>query len=867
MELLERERFLAELAAALTRVGTGTGHTVLVSGEAGIGKTALIEHFTGQHRQTTRILWGGCEALFTPRPLGPLRDIAQQTEADLLALLDAEAPRASIFSAFLRELQSSAHPTVAVLEDIHWADEATLDLTKFLGRRIHRTRALLILTYRDDELGAHHPLRAVLGDLPGPTVTRLGLPPLSDAAVRSLAQRAGRSAEGLHTATGGNPFFVTEVLASGEGDVPPTVRDAVLARAARLSPAARDVVELAAVVPTRMERWLLDRVLAPASSALDECAEAGTLKVDEGTLSFRHELARRALEEALPPARLQALHAQVLRVLEDRPASDVDVARLVHHASHAGDGAAVLQFAPMAARQASALGAHRQAAAHYAAALRHAVALPLEDRAELLDGHSYECHLFGEMEEALRSREAALRIWRQLGSQEKEGQSLRWLSRLNYFLGRTREARDYAAQAVELLEALPPGSELAMAYSNRAQLHMLALETTEAVRWGAKAIELARKLRDHETLVHALHNVGMAEYLAGDDRGRAKLEENLRLALEDGFEEHAARAFNNLVATAVRDRDYARAERYLVDGIIYCTDRDLDSWSLNLRAWRSRVNFDRGRWAEAVEEATAVLMTHGLAAVHKIQALTVLGHVRVRRGDPGAVSFLDEARDLAAGMGELHRIAPAAAARAETAWLRAKPQDTLAEARDAFELARDWGHPWVLGELALWMWRAGGLTEPPPGAAEPYTLQIARDWRAAADAWERIGCPYERAMALADGDEKARKAALGILDGLGAAPAAEIVRRGLKAQGVRDIPRGPRAATRSNPAGLTARELEVLALLAKGLQNVEIAARLFVSAKTVDHHISAILAKLNVRSRKQAVAAASRLGIIPESPY
>src|SRR5688500_17222350 len=220
MELLEREQFLDELEGILTQVAGGKGRFVLVSGEAGIGKTSLVEWFAEAHKKQARVLWGACDALFTPRPLGPLYDIAHQTQGNLLELLEEEAPRASIFSAVLDELEDGRGPAIAVIEDVHWADEATLDLLKFLGRRINRINSLLIVTYRDDEVGVDHPLRLVLGDLPHRSVARFRLAPLTEGGVNTLAERSGRRIEDLYSVTGGNPFFVTEALASKESGVP-----------------------------------------------------------------------------------------------------------------------------------------------------------------------------------------------------------------------------------------------------------------------------------------------------------------------------------------------------------------------------------------------------------------------------------------------------------------------------------------------------------------------------------------------------------------------------------------------------------------------------------------------------------------------
>jgi len=866
MELLERDHYFEQLSVLFHTATTGNGRTVLVSGEAGIGKTALVEQFVSLHCRAARRLWGACEALFTPRPLGPLYDIAAQARGSLSTLMSRDTPRPMLFSAFLDELQKSASPTVVVFEDVHWADEATLDLIKFLGRRIPSLAVLSIITYRDDELGRDHPLWSVVGDLPSKAVARLRLTHLSEQAVTHLAQQAHRSAEQLYAITGGNPFFVTEVLASDSPGVPITVRDAILSRVARLSPAARTLLELASVVPTRTERWLLDAIQGSAASALEECVTSGMLSPDQTMVAFRHELARQAVESTLSPLSRQALHTQVLQALLSHGEDPSQAARLVHHATGAYDGALVVRYAPLAAQQASAQGAHREAAAQYAMALRYADRFPVERQAELFEGCAHECYLTTQIEEAAQARQAALRIWRQLDRPDKVGQTLRWLSRISWVLGKPGEAEQYAVEAMHLLETLPPGAELAMAYSNRAQLYMLAEDNAEAVRWGERAIALAESLGDVETLVHALNNVGTAQLDTQDDeQGRAKLERSLRLALERGWEEHAARAYTNLTCSAVDTRDYVRATRYLRDGIAYCTEHDLDTWGTYMMAWQAHARFEQGAWDDAAEEATRLLEQYRLASAAKIPALVVLGWVRVRRGDPGSAAVLDEARALALAMGELQRVAPVAAARAEAAWLQGNQERCLAEARVGYDLALvHEADPWTLGELSIWMWRAGGLSSAPGPIAEPFARQIAGDWRGAAALWVQIGCPYEQALALADGDASAQRSALALFERLGAQPAMALVRQRMRQQGIEGIPRGPRPSTRTNQAGLTIRQLEVLLLMAEGLPNAEIASRLSTSLKTVDHHVSAVLAKLDVHSRAQTISTAYQLGIIPK---
>ena len=859
MELLERERYLTDLTQWLHAVEEG-GCIVLVDGEAGIGKTSLLQAFSNQQRET-RVLWGACDALFTPRPLAPLHDIARQTQSALLAAVNSATNRNDIFNACLDELEHGEQALV-VFEDMHWADEATLDLLKFLGRRIARTRAMLMVSYRDDEVGSRHPLRSVIGDLPRASTRRVSVAPLSETAVAELARRAGRSAKGLHSVTGGNPLFVTEVLAAKADTVPVTVRDAVLARTSRLSPAARKIAELVCVVPGKADAWLVEQ--APSDDAtIEHCLNIGMLRGEDGSLAFRHELTRRAVEESLPlPVRRQ-LHAVILRAMLERPGSNISAARLIHHADGAADSEAVLRHAPVAAEQAAAVGAHREAAAHYATALRHAGTLSDEGRAELLDRLSYESYLIDQLAEAIAAREAALRLWQKVGNRTKEGDDLRWLARLHWFNGQSDVAQRHATQAIEVLEPLPHGRELAMAYSCLAQLHMLTYAKEPALLFGGKALALALQIGDQEIEIHALNNIGSAKLNSGDEAGRVDLERSLSLALTGHFEEHAARAYTNLSYQAVITRDYARAVDYVARGIAHSDEHDLDLFARYMRAIRAQVCLAHGDWDQAVELTEAILCKTDLAPLNKIAASTVLGVVRVRRGDPGVQPLLDAARDLAMPTGEIQRIGPVCAARAEAAWTKGDRAAVIAEASAGYEVAVSQGDVWAHGQLAYWLWRAGELTHAPARIAVPFALQIAGDWQAAAAAWEKLGCPYEQAMALADSaDERALREAFAIFERLGAVPMATHLRHTLRARGVRGIPRGPNEATRANPAGLTSKEIEILTLLAHGSSNAQLASQLHRSTKTIDHHVSAILEKLDVHSRTQAVAAAFELGII-----
>jgi DNA-binding CsgD family transcriptional regulator len=850
MELLERDKPLNELSAWL-QSAKGSGCIVLIAGEAGIGKTSLLQRFTSQQK-VLRNLWGACDALFTPRPLAPLHDIARQTRGALPELLDRRTGRDAIFSATLDELERT--PSVVVFEDMHWADEATLDLVKFLGRRIQRTRSMLLLSYRDDEVGPRHPLRFVVGDLPRAATHRLPLTALSAPAVERLALAAGRSVAGLHALTGGNPLFVTELLAAGADAVPTTVSDAVLARASRLSTHARELAELVCVIPTRADAWLIEK-LAVDESIIESCLSMGMVRHADGALAFRHELTRRAMQDALSQTRQQASHARVLALLMQR--ADISAARLAHHADGARDTAAVQKFAPLAAREAVAVGAHREAVAYFALALRYADSLGAEARAQLLEPLSYESYLTDQIERSIEARSAALAIWRESGNRLKEGDTLRWLSRLSWFAGRRADAEHYGDEAVGVLQALSAGPELAMAYSNRAQLDMLATRSAPAIEWAQRAIALAEAQQNDDILSHALNNLGAARIAAGEERGWEDLERSLRIALERGFQEHAARAYTNLGANGIATRDYARGFRWLNEGIAYCERHDLDSWFAYMRAWRARGSFEQCDWPAAAEDAESVARGPRTAPISRIPALIVLGHLRLRRGDPDAQSQFEQVRKLIAPMGELQRLAPLAVALAEAAWFAEDPDAVVREVRPAYELACTLPDIWSKGELAAWLWRVQALDCLPNDIAKPYALELAGNWRGAAELWMQYGCPYDHACMLAwYGDEEDKREALLIFERLGASPAAQLLRKQLRAQGVRGVPRGARPSTRANEYGLTRRESQILELLAQGLRNAVIAKRLFLSTKTVDHHVSAILSKLGVPSRAEAVAMA-----------
>jgi DNA-binding CsgD family transcriptional regulator len=861
--LVERSAVLDTLARDLGAVAGG-GRLALVAGEAGIGKTSLLRAFARAHPGVA-LWWGACDALQTPHPLAPLHDIARECRPRFAALL--AGPRPALFEAVLDELRRGGPPVLVVVEDAHWADEASLDWLKFLGRRIDHTRALLVVSFRDDEVGAGHPLRRVIGELPSAHLRRIDLPRLTQAGVEALARQAGRPAAGVHETTRGNPFFVTEVLRDGgAGGVPRTVQDVVLARYARLDEPAQALVRLASVLPGRIEHRLLDQLLAPAVQDVEAVLASGLLVAEDQALAFRHELARVAIETSLPAPVLQALHAQVLTALSAD--AGTAPARLVHHALRARDATAVSRHAPDAAAQAAERGAHREAAAQWRSAIEHGQPRDDEQRLHWLEQWAVESGVVGRFDDALQARRALEAAARKRGDDVATANQLSRQAMLNIGRMRHDEADLLSRQALALLEPLPPGPTHAFAWYQEAYLRMLNRDCDDSVIWARRALALAQSIGDEPASAAATAVLGTALLFIDYPQGTQLMEDALAQQLAAGRVQPAAVTLGNLGSGSGEVMQLANAERWLRESLALAVANEFDNQAYYCRAWLALTSLLRGRWDECAGWAAEVVGQDGVAGMSRLMALLALARLRVRRGDPGADAALDEGLALTGEHNTLQRIAPLRAARAEAALARGDATAAAGEVAAALPLAVAHRHPWLIGDLALWGWKAGALTEPPPGCALPHALEIRGDWRAAAMAWQQLDCPFEHARALADGDTPAQREALAIFERLGARPAAEAVRQRLKAAGAHDLPprlRGPRASTREQAFGLTTRELQVLQLLCDGLRNAEIAQRLHRSVRTVDHHLAAVFVKLGVDSRVAAIQAAQRHGLIAQS--
>ena len=833
MALLERGSFLDALDTYADDMRSGSGRCVLLSGEAGIGKTSLLTAFRSA-RSDVRWLWAACDGGFTPQPLGPLYEIAHAVGDPLRAAI-TNADRRAAFSAFLDELDAGG-PTVAVVEDVHWADDATLDWLRFLARRLVTRRALIVASYRDDEQSA---LRSVLADIAmQPCTRRMTLPALSQQAVRAMAGRDDVAE--LYRLTGGVPFYLDEVLHGDPGTIPPTVADLVAARVAALSPDARNLLDAAAILARPCPGEVIGQVAGSVPDALDECAASGALLHGADGFGYRHEITRLAVRAAIGPQRAAALHRRALDALE---ATGADAAELAHHAEAAGERARAFRYAVAAAAGAGALRSNREAAVQYGRALRFAEQATVRERAELHAGLAASLASVDRWEEATASCEQALALWREVGDRDKISDTLRMLSTCYWRLCRGADCVATAHAMMDLMRDGEDSPARGWAFAHFANATASAQDCQEAVR-------IARAVGDAELEANALDTLGAIRVDRGED-GLTELRAALQIACRDDLEKEAARAYANLYQAAVDVYEIVEHAGVYADGVAFCREHDLTTYGYCLRGAHAGALVRLGRYREAIEIVTQ-LLDQPISPVNRLSLLLPLGLAQVRSGDTGSVATLADAATLAITTDEPRWRLLLAIAQAQRAWLHGEPVDP-AWTDLALETQAD--QAWLHAELVLWLDRLGVRVETAARLPEPFRLEAAGQYEAAARWWASASCPFEEAMSLAaSGTESALRVALDRLTSLGAEAAAAQVRRRLRSIGANAIPSGPRPTTRAHPNGLTARQGEVLRLVQQGLSNSAIAARLVISERTTEHHVAAILAKFGVASRTELLA-------------
>lgn len=851
--LLERSAPLTEVQRALNRLQTGGSGVVVILGEAGVGKSSLLSAALAQAPPGIRILRGACDDLVAANPLGPVREAT----AGLLVAEKIDVGRPEDVPGALTELFAAPPPTVLAVEDLHWADDATLDVLGYLARRIDRLRLLLVVTHRDDEVGADHPAQRFLAAATGEYVQRIRLTPLQRPSVARLSAGSGWDSHLLHEITGGNPFYLTETLAApADAPVPGSVSDAVMARLRRLSDRARGAVQTISVWPGLLDFGLAEDLLAGDLDALTEAEALGVLTVSADGIAFRHELARLATEASLSGLRRRRLRGEVMRALRAR--GEPDLPRLVHFAILCGDAATVAAFAPRAGEQSARLGAHRQALTFFRAALDQQQLLTDATRAAVLDGYAWELYNAHRFDEAVGSATRAAELWQRLGQPAAEAAVRGRLSRHLFMAGETDAAQGCAADAVELTArdeaAVPDTAAVAAAEVALGALLALDVEASGAIEQ-LRVSELHARDAQRPDLVALARNY---QSLARPELSAAErielLRDSIELSRSCGAQEFEARGYTNLTEMMFRYGRYAELAAELDRWLEFTRDHGFTSHSFNLEVHAALLDQRTGHPDQAADALARLAGRYADPGMLAVYVLPPYGRLLARRGSTGAEQLLRRSWDRARRQRLLIGLGYAGAALMDWAWLN----DDRATAQEVIGVWSRYARQPTAGPYREEIGRYARSMDidapagPPSGSADPWDLGLAGEWERAATAWDQIGDGYEAARELGDsGDVDAMVEAVSRFDDLGAGAAARLLRSRLTELGVRSLRRGPSATTRGNPSGLTNRQLDVARLLADGLTNAEMAERLYLSVRTVDAHVSAVLAKLDVSGRRE----------------
>jgi DNA-binding CsgD family transcriptional regulator/tetratricopeptide (TPR) repeat protein len=847
-----REELVQQMLKAAQGRPAHGGLCLLVSGEAGVGKTTLVQHFIDSLDPPMPVLWGACEGLATPRPLGPLLDMAASLPESVSRCLRSGRDQLQVYDAMLAYLNNGPRTYLVWIEDLHWIDHATLDLLRFLGRRLARCNVVLVLTYRDDKVGKGSALTTALADLPSAYTLRLQLQPLPFTDVATLARSSPLDAKSLFELTGGNAFLLSEMLAAPGDDIPPTVRDAVLARQHDLCAVGRTVCEAVSVwsgpVPLRvLEGWLAPQ-FPHLHAVLDDCMRQRVLELHDNALRFRHEVARRVVYASLPPLRKRELHTQAFTQLAQ--GTQPDFAHQTHQALGAGMLDQVLELAPLAASDAARRGAHREAATHYERALDHSGAAPLQTQAQLHEAWAHEAELAWHLNaKVLASRRQAARIWNQLGMPEREGANWRALAHLHWLLGEPEEAQRMLDQAIGLLESVDHGRELAMAYSMQAQFLFNRSDHASAMKRAQEAIAQALASSAPEAHVHALNSLACSKWMTGIAEGESMLLESLQRALESGFHEHAARAYASLVALMIHQCRFREAEHHCREGRSFAQRNELAAWEshltgLSAQLWVRSGDYEQAR-SRSMEALDAARQTVETRHCHQL----ALGMALSRSGARGAFKHLREAMAVARDLGAPHLLFPACQALAEAYWQEGRPDAAEEVVRVAWTHRGQLIDPWLLGQVAIWGHRLALDLQDVPLLAPPFQLEREGRIHEASQLWAQAGAPFEQALCLFHGGAEQLAQAIELLTQVQAKPGVALARERARQFGYKGVRRGPYSPARNEPHGLTAREQQVRDLMADGLSNAEISRRIQRSVRTVENHASSVLAKLGVSKR------------------
>lgn len=872
--LLEREAAINTFNNAIEE-SKRAGKVLLLSGEAGMGKTTLLEHMREISKDTCNVYWSGCDPLFTPRPFAPIHDFARQFAPELFPLLNSNDKTANtasqIILAFFNRLERLDKPTLLIIEDVHWADNATLDMLQYIVRRISVVPCLLCLSYRVDEVTLEHPFSTVINLVPSAHARRTELAPLSLSSVRSLAKGKHSNPEKLYEISSGNPFFISEILATDQElnqDVPSSVKDAVGARLNSLNKDEKSLLTVLCFIPYSIPVVLIKRLFPEGNqSSLETCLARKFLNTDiDGEFRFNHELSRLAILSTVPIHIQKQTHTSILAAIEALELTD-NLAWLVHHAELALDHVKVLEYAPEAAIQAAKLGAHKESASYYSKAIKYIEYADTELAAKLYESWAYESGLTIQTDTSvIDARRTAITLYRALGRKEKVAENLRNLSRLYWYQGQSERAEQLANQAISEFEQLPASSELAMAYSMRSQLDMLNDRTQSAIVWGEKALSIEKQFPNPMVRAHALTNVGSALVMHGDASGEVLLQESLKVSIEHGIHEEAARVYTNYSDYCVRFKLLDKAEEMSTQGIQFDIAHELDAWTYYLVGLQAQLRLEQGRLIDAETIAKGVKSLKNQTILMQLPSLIVLAKTQLRMGVDEYADNLQEALKNAISINEYQYLVPIHFAFIEQAWLLDNANAANEHIDLISKIANEVLNTWQIGELITWHKRFGLaiINEEEQQAlylraAKPYQLEFDGEYVNAAKHWLSLSMPYHAGLAYMqiDDSDTFMQEAINLLEPISAHAALKKLRKLASYRGLNEslskAKRGPYSKTRQHPAQLTSKEQYVLRLLVTGASNQEIATMMSRSQRTIENHVSSILSKLSVNNRIEVV--------------